>query len=418
MSLRSRIIIDCIHKNHVLCFFLFSGFTLSFVYGPTVAMLSTYFEKYRGLANSISCAGVSLGGLILAPLFTYLFERYGYSGTLLLTAGVHLNIIVGGMLLRPTEFYSRRNSSQMGSNYETENKHTEDKIPLNTKNSKVSIANGNISKPNLEANGTNEACETDECNIQISPEHSPMSKSDNDRYLFPMHRKKAVLERQLSTRSNTSLEAVSAILNTSVSKYASAHFINGSSQNMYNSGMNLKDNKQKEIDKNDIKKLLATVFDFSILKDRLFLYYLLCTVFLCAGNGITPFYLAPHAKDIGIDPESTAAVLMVVNIVDLFARIIFGFVSDKDWIKRSTLIALSSAILGVANCLVYFASCYVTIMVFAVIIGLLQGIYFSLYAVVIVDYLSLEKLNNALGFCTAFQGLSIGCALPVAGKIV
>ena len=386
-------------------------------------MLSTYFEKYLGLANSISCAGVSLGGLLLAPLFTYLFEEFGYSGTMLLTAGIHFNIAVGGMLLRPIEFYTRTN--RLHKNVINEDK-KDSLVEAETDRSSVYKVNGDIGKISQEFKKRKTAQERGECDLDnVDLEKSTCFSNDHSTGSMPItsvNRKEILAERQFSTKSNTSVEVVSTLLNTNVAKYASADFINTSLQNICNSCTDRKEKKQMFDERRSfktlqgIKKLLGVIFDFSILKDQLFLYYLLCTFFLCSGNAVTPFYLAPHAKDIGIDPERIAVVLMIQNIVDLFARIFFGFISDRDWLRRSTLIALSSGALAISNCLVYFVNCYVTLMIFAVIIGLLQGIYFSLFAVVIVDYLSLEKLNSALGFCTSLQGLSVGCTLPVAGE--
>ena len=77
------------------------------IYLPIVATINIYFDKYRGLANSITMSGSSLGGLVGGPLYSTLFEEYGYMGTLLILSGIMLNIVITGALMRPVEFFSR-----------------------------------------------------------------------------------------------------------------------------------------------------------------------------------------------------------------------------------------------------------------------------------------------------------------------
>ena len=82
------------------------------IYLPIVSTINTYFNKYRGLANSLSMSGSSLGGLIFGPIYTALFEEYGYTGTLLILSGVMLNIMITGVLMRPIEFYTKHNKKK------------------------------------------------------------------------------------------------------------------------------------------------------------------------------------------------------------------------------------------------------------------------------------------------------------------
>ena len=374
-----------------------------------MSMLSVYFEKRRGLANNISNAGVSLGGLLLVPLFTYLFEEYGYSGAFLLAAGVYLNIIVFGMLLRPVEFYTkRRTRSKPGGGSEKE-------VNLNAKIFKKDKYDAKWSKNNVKRGDVELFVSDTEFETSAFLEKDEGSMTENSE----THRRQHIYEQNSPANS---VESLNTWYNTRQMKRPATDAMQTSQSNMYNSvekqsdGLNDEEHLCKPKTHRNIVKCIWVIFDFSILKDPLFLFYLLCTVFLCAGNSTTPFYVAPLANEIGMNAEQTAAVLMVTCVVDLLSRVLFGFISDKTWLKRSNLIALSSGILGAANILVYFVGCFVTLTIFAVVMGLLQGVYFSLFVVVIVDYLGLENLQSALGVCCLVQGLCVGCALPVAGK--
>ena len=91
---------------------LFAGLAAALIYLPIVSTINTYFNKYRGLANSISMSGSSLGGLIFGPIYTALFEEYGYTGTLLILSGIFFNIMITGVLMRPIEFYTKHNQTR------------------------------------------------------------------------------------------------------------------------------------------------------------------------------------------------------------------------------------------------------------------------------------------------------------------
>ena len=82
------------------------------IYLPIVSTINTYFNKYRGLANSVFTSGSSLGGLIFGPIYTALFEEYGYTGTFLILSGIFFNIMITGVLMRPIEFYAKRNKTR------------------------------------------------------------------------------------------------------------------------------------------------------------------------------------------------------------------------------------------------------------------------------------------------------------------
>ena len=354
-----------------------SGFSLSFVYGPMLASLNSYFERHLGLANSISNSGVSLGGLLLAPLFTYLFKEYGYRGAFLIAAALYFNIIVFGLLFRPKEFYTK----QKQNNDSSENvKHEME--PMVKYNRRKDEVLRNTVKDNVNFEST-----VNSVSVQNKDEILPFLEREESKLIMvsPKQRHGTIIDGKANLQNDQ---------------------IVTSDGNQRKSGI-----------PQNIGKLLKTVFDFTILKEPLFLYYLVCTIFLCSGNASSPFYIAPFANEIGLDADDTALILMVVNIVDLFARIVIGFISDRNWLRRSNLIALSSCILGIVCCFVYFVNCFVSLVEFAVVVGLLQGVYWSLFAVVIVDYLTQEKLKGALGFCGLVQGLSIGCAIPIAGKL-
>ena len=83
---------------------------------PMMSTIGIYFKKHRGLANSIFTGSASVGGLILAPIFTTLFEEYGYTGTMIIVAGLLLHSLVSAAFLRPPSWFSKHTQKISSSN--------------------------------------------------------------------------------------------------------------------------------------------------------------------------------------------------------------------------------------------------------------------------------------------------------------
>lgn len=63
-------------------------------------MVGFYFDRRRGLAAGISSAGAGVGMLVLSLLAAFLAEHYGWKGCLIIMAGVCLQCILCGALMR------------------------------------------------------------------------------------------------------------------------------------------------------------------------------------------------------------------------------------------------------------------------------------------------------------------------------
>uniref|UniRef100_A0A0L8FMT9 Major facilitator superfamily (MFS) profile domain-containing protein n=2 Tax=Octopus bimaculoides TaxID=37653 RepID=A0A0L8FMT9_OCTBM len=86
-------------------FHIFNGTGRAFVYGSCIVVQSTYFKRYLGTANAIAACGVSVGQFVLPYVLNYLIITYGVRGALLLNAGIYLQCLVFGALLRPISCY-------------------------------------------------------------------------------------------------------------------------------------------------------------------------------------------------------------------------------------------------------------------------------------------------------------------------
>ncbi|KAK7079038.1 hypothetical protein SK128_005859 [Halocaridina rubra] len=94
--------------------FLF--FSFSFISGignglaitMSVIIVPQYFDKKRGLSNSILMSGISFGQITSAPLARYLLDVYGFKGAALIFGAVLLHGLIGVSFFQPVEWHMKR----------------------------------------------------------------------------------------------------------------------------------------------------------------------------------------------------------------------------------------------------------------------------------------------------------------------
>ncbi|KAG1682681.1 Monocarboxylate transporter 12 [Nymphon striatum] len=87
----------------MLTFGIIGGVGLGFIYLPAIVSVGYYFERRRAFATGIAVCGSGVGTFIMAPICQKLLEVYSWQGALLIIAGISLNGMVFGALMRPLE---------------------------------------------------------------------------------------------------------------------------------------------------------------------------------------------------------------------------------------------------------------------------------------------------------------------------
>nr|XP_045595841.1 monocarboxylate transporter 2-like [Procambarus clarkii] len=91
----------------------YMAFTLGGLVGTGLCMSETpgfltvtdYFQEKRALANGLRAAGNPMGGILFPPLVVFLHHHFGLRGTFMMLAGIMLQMLVFGLLMRPFELH-------------------------------------------------------------------------------------------------------------------------------------------------------------------------------------------------------------------------------------------------------------------------------------------------------------------------
>ncbi|KAF7284291.1 monocarboxylate transporter 14 isoform X2 [Rhynchophorus ferrugineus] len=88
----------------MLTYGFIGGLGFGLIYLPAVVCVGYYFETKRSLATGIAVCGSGVGTFAFAPLADMLLEEYGWRGANLILAGLILNCVVFGALMRPLTY--------------------------------------------------------------------------------------------------------------------------------------------------------------------------------------------------------------------------------------------------------------------------------------------------------------------------
>lgn len=131
-------------------------------------------------------------------------------------------------------------------------------------------------------------------------------------------------------------------------------------------------------------------------------------------------FLAPYAKDKGIDEYSAAFLLSVMAFVDMFARPSVGFIANSKFIRPRIQYFFSLAVMfnGVCHLLCPLAEDYTSLVIYAIFFGLGFGSVSSVLFETLMDLVGAQRFSSAVGLVTIVECCPVLLGPPLAGKLV
>ncbi|EFB20281.1 hypothetical protein PANDA_013191, partial [Ailuropoda melanoleuca] len=163
-----------------------------------------------------------------------------------------------------------------------------------------------------------------------------------------------------------------------------------------------------------------TYLDFSLFKHRGFLIYLSGNVIMFLGFFAPIIFLAPYAKDKGIDEYSAAFLLSIMAFVDMFARPAGGLIANSKLIRPRIQYFFSFAVMfnGVCHLLCPLAEDYTSLVLYAIFFGLGFGSVSSVLFETLMDLVGPQRFSSAVGLVTVVECCPVLLGPPLAGKLV
>ncbi|XP_052058189.1 monocarboxylate transporter 3-like [Mytilus californianus] len=378
--------------------------------GPSVVVLNSYFDKRRGLANSLANSGGSLGGLLLPLIIQALLETYGLQGAQIVISGMLLNIVVSGALLRP-----------MTNNVPQEKLNLEVKVEEEDE-----TKNGNHIKINLNQEDLSLSAD----DIRSKLYKSEKAQKENEKLLINIpqpnnHYRMRTFSENLHEYRVTTVPRQTGIPNSAdASKFTNLSNIFGSLADVSSSVQSVFLAKNVEITKREtaddetetcFSKYILSVINFKILRNHhLKLVYLLGFLAVFSAR-LQMAYIPPYARDCGISGRNISYLVTIIGTCDFFGRFGVALIADSKRVKLSSIISASLIIMGITSMCNSFIRDFHTFIAYCVIYGLFGGLYNSVVALLLVDAVGPKNLSPALAFAIQIHGISISAMAPILG---
>ncbi|XP_064470624.1 uncharacterized protein LOC135385315 isoform X2 [Ornithodoros turicata] len=159
------------------------------------------------------------------------------------------------------------------------------------------------------------------------------------------------------------------------------------------------------------------MLDMGLLKNPAFVLICVSNIIGMMGFCIPFMYLADSATLKGIDKESSAFLLSIIGITNMFGRLLFGWLSDFPQVNCLLLNNLSLCLSGVAVVALPFCHSYAAIVTTCIIFGLIVAAYILLTSIILVELFGLDNLTNSFGLLSLCRGAACMVGPPLAGSI-
>ena len=433
-----------------------TGFGMSMGYVTSLVTVAFYFEKKRALATGIAVSGSGFGTFAFAPLFEFLIQEYEWRGTLIILSALTLNLVVCGALLRPVEYIRVEETKENEEN--TENKIL---IKVQDETSKSiheeSVAVEMKPKETLKVKKSVHYAE-DGVNT-IDEEESPRKTTKIQFKRISFNQKKSSnfraaksmpVRRQFSSMKLIRPVARTMSLPTAVTRrlsvqsaptYRTDIFFHGNLskfKRMRDRPKSIKaiqfgsvkkphqiEEKPKRKDSsiseilrpsNRVLRLLQLMFDKEVLKNRLFLFFLLSNFILYFWYDVPYVYIVDYGGELGIEKTKATFIVSIIGILTTVGQITFGYIGDKD-VNISFLYGIPLMLAGTSMFIVPFVKSYAAICVCAAAFGLLISVDYALDTILMVEFVGMDKLTSAYGISMMIQGIANTIGPPIAGIV-
>lgn len=355
------------------------------MYLPAIVSVTHYFESKRSFATGLAVCGSGIGTFIFAPVSKLLVDEYKWQGATLIEAGIILNCILCGALFRPLTYHDEKKfdvEKNGASKSEKESLVTKGKngnIPDITVTEVKDYSLKNKVLDQLKSTETTDInyFKSDgaiyRANGNVSEPNSPSSA-----IVAPSFHRQTSLVHQRTPGSNVFIRKdifySGSLMN--IQQYKS-------NPEMYiTSIQSIPDLRSDDNEwcllrclnlSPEMRDAIHQMLDFSLLKDVIFVLFVISNFCTSIGFNMPYIYLPDRAIEKGISPNDSALLVSVIGIANTIGRIVFGWMADRPWVNRLMLYNTALVICGVGTALSPLHDSFEWLVCYAVIFGAFIG---------------------------------------------
>ncbi|XP_031772169.1 monocarboxylate transporter 9-like isoform X2 [Apis florea] len=392
---------------------LMVGIGAGLTFPPTVYIVTSYFEKLRGVANGLCISGSAIGTIVLPPFLQYLLDCFGYRGAVLVMGALTLNTLVCGLLYHPVEQHMIAIPIEGGIDNQGL---TIDEPVLDKQKSTESTTIENETTYSNTASKKKENFQTE--NEINNPKINDLKDKNEDVTENKINetKKESIFDedklqlnkKQKSTgdhqNADSSRESNISEMNVTFCKLESEN------PELHNLPSN--ENKDKKIHERLKTKESEELSEKSTSRTSL------SKVEVTAISNTNFMILLPsYAISQGFDKNSSALLLSIVSALDLVGRISGASLSDIDFMPKYYYFIGGLGTSGIALALLPMATSYAMLSFFCALFGLSSGMYIGITTVILADMIGTEKLSSSYGISLFVNGVLQLIGPPICGIV-
>uniref|UniRef100_A0A0N5AND7 MFS domain-containing protein n=1 Tax=Syphacia muris TaxID=451379 RepID=A0A0N5AND7_9BILA len=341
----------------IIIYGIVGGVGFGFIYLPSIVVVCFYFNEKRSLATGIAVAGSGVGSIVM-PFIIGQLQDFGFIAICIVLAIFALSCTFVGMFYEPTNLEPEEKFEGMTLKLGIGNLDDDDFLPPSPLSPVI--------------------MQLREHNNRQRPKSYEFSIS-NDFIIFP--------EDEIY---GDSLELSS--LDTAV-----------------------KGTKSVQVEEKRLTQILKDYVDLA--KETTLLILLISNVFAMLGFYVPFVFPFDLAVSNGISSDDAKNLVSLIGFANTLGRLLFGWLSDKKWLSALTINNICLIFCGILTMLGPICNGYWLIFFFCVLFGVFGAAYICLTAVILSDWLGLDRLTNSFGILVI--GRSVGCffGTPIAGAI-
>ncbi|KAL8597470.1 hypothetical protein ACOMHN_047697 [Nucella lapillus] len=178
--------------------------------------------------------------------------------------------------------------------------------------------------------------------------------------------------------------------------------------------------EEEEEEKKSARKLcrnLAAMFDFSVMKSYVAVFITVTNFLSFFGYFNFVLFLPAAVMARGVEKYEKAILVSVTGIGDLLGRLTMAMIGDRDFLPRYQMQAFGIFAVSVNIAILIWADTYWWMVVHCALYGYFGGIYVSLTAVVIIDFVGVQHLPRLLAVVLLIQGIGASIGQPLLGGV-
>lgn len=377
-----------------VCFFapsmVFLDVFLGFIHGTSIGLLSLFsavvnqhFVKYRAVASGIANAGFTVGGFLFPPVMKALEEKYGIRGTFLIFGAIMLNSVAGALLQRTPPPAQPYEGETAASTRDLDGKDV------------IIESEGDSLRPSESSRVPHRLDGSSSCGCRVTSDqccqmvHFLTSEGHGINGDEPKEKtEQRVIP--ISTDSNSAKKDV--CFSEEKDGLVGPVGKNKVESRPRNGGLDMKSPKRQRF------------LSFLLLPE----FYLITLSFTTIHFNMTTYttVIVDFGADHGVPEWDAVYLVSVYAVSDLLARLGSGWITDRRYLRKSTMMGSHMALWGASLCLTPVCISYPSLVALSILLGWCNGSTIILVAVLIVELVGIDKV-----------GVCFGCANGVAGLV-